>query len=400
MRLIFINHCHPDMPHVCGLRFGRFADAMAARGHQVVLLTENYPRDATTVTAAQLTDGLATHDWSTPYVLACSLIGHENARRAREGRLATPWRQIAIGRSYLINNGMFADWQSGAGDYLPVLVSEFRPDAIWATFGNTDAWAIARALARRAGCPWVADFKDNWTAFIPPGLRNLMAHRFRDGAHMTVLSEGHCDEADPWFSVMKTVIYSGVDAIDFKPVDSAVFRITLAGSIYDRDRLTALVSGIEKWLASDARAKVDFRYAGNDTEMAMAATASLDGKCRRTMLGYIDNASLAEIQAASNVNLYVHNERCIFHHKALELVAAGRPIISYPDETCETRNVAAEVGASLFVCADPQEVTDALKVIAEGVLPVPAPENLKTFTWAHRAEALEAVFERVTGGWS
>ena len=39
MKLVLVNHCHPDRPHVCALRMREFARALARKGHQVVLLT-------------------------------------------------------------------------------------------------------------------------------------------------------------------------------------------------------------------------------------------------------------------------------------------------------------------------------------------------------------------------
>lgn len=39
MRLVFANYCHPDTPHICGVRVASFARAMAVRGHRVILIT-------------------------------------------------------------------------------------------------------------------------------------------------------------------------------------------------------------------------------------------------------------------------------------------------------------------------------------------------------------------------
>ena len=60
------------------------------------------------------------------------------------------------------------------------LASAFRPEVAWGIFGNTDAWAIAQGIAREAGCPWVRDIKDQWTAFIPAPLQRLVAARYAD----------------------------------------------------------------------------------------------------------------------------------------------------------------------------------------------------------------------------
>ena len=71
LRLVFVNHCHPEMAHVCALRARSFADAMTRRGHRVVLLTETPARDAPAPHPDDLVRGLNIHDWNHPYFLAC-----------------------------------------------------------------------------------------------------------------------------------------------------------------------------------------------------------------------------------------------------------------------------------------------------------------------------------------
>lgn len=396
MRAVFVNHCHPDMPHVCGLRLGRFARAMVARGHEVVLLCQAYPEGAACPTPEQVTAGLALHDWSEPYIVGCPPIGHAAARKARAGRGNGVLRALTILKAFVADGGMFADWQAGAAPYVDALAKGFAPDVVWATFGNTDTWTLAQKLARQAGCPWVADFKDNWTAFVPDGLKHLMARRFADAAEMTVLSESHCDEADRWFGGVKSVLYSGVDPTDPGPTEA--FTVTLAGSVYNENRLAQLVWGLRDWLTAADRGPVEFRYAGNDGDLVERVTAPLAEHCERRFLGYLPVTELAALQAAAHTNIYVHNERCLFHHKALELIAAGRPILSFPDETAETRRLASEAGCALFVCADRGQVKDALDVIAQNTLPAADARVLAGYTWAARAVLLEQVLTRAAGG--
>lgn len=399
MRAVFINHCHPEMPHVCGIRLGRFAEAMAARGHEIVLLVEAYPRDADCPTPERVAAELAVHDWSAPYILPCRPKGHLAARRARAGKGGALRRYATILKSFVADNGMFADWQDGAAANADVLAHAFKPDVIWATFGNTDNWAIAQHLAKRCGAPWVADFKDNWGAFIPDGLKLLMARRFRDAAHMTVLSETHCDEAERWFGGVKSVLYSGVESVPAPPAAaSAGLKITLAGSIYDENRLGRLVWGLRDWLVAAARGNVAFTYAGNDTKTVERVSAPLEDFCERHFPGYLSLSELTTLQMQASVNIYVHNERCLFHHKALELIAAGQPILSFPDETPETRRLAGEAGAALFICADREQIADAMDVVAAGNLPPADATARAEYSWTARAKVLESVLTQVIGG--
>ena len=68
MRAVFINQCHPEMPHVCSLRVGRFAEALVASGHEIILLVETYPRDAPCPSLDSVASELANHDWSKLFI--------------------------------------------------------------------------------------------------------------------------------------------------------------------------------------------------------------------------------------------------------------------------------------------------------------------------------------------
>ncbi|WP_096700113.1 hypothetical protein [Magnetospirillum sp. 15-1] len=46
MRAVFVSHLHPETNHVGAVRVREFAQAMARRGHRIVLLTQSLtPRD-------------------------------------------------------------------------------------------------------------------------------------------------------------------------------------------------------------------------------------------------------------------------------------------------------------------------------------------------------------------
>ena len=396
MRAVFINQCHPEMPHVCSLRVSHFAEALVAFGHEIIVLVEAYPCDSPCPSPEAVEGTLATHDWSKTLILPCQPKGFVKARRARKGRGNALGRYATIAKSFVVDGGMFADWRFGAEVYFDTLVKVFSPEVVWGTFGNTDTWTMAQKLAQKANCPWVADFKDNWSAFIPGGLKHLMACRFRDSAHMTVLSESHLDEAHRWFGGSKTVLYSGVDPA--VATENHAFRIVIVGSIYNENRLAQLVWGLRDWLGGTATQNIELCYAGNESELVERVTAPMKERCQRRFLGYIGLNELAALQASATANIYIHNERCLFHHKALELIAAGRPILSYPDESKETRAMATEAGCALFVCQDRDHISQAMDVIAAGTFPAPDPEVLAQFPWQARAKTLEAVLSRAIGG--
>ena len=71
MKAVFINHCHPDINHVCGVRAGRFAEIMAVRGHKIMLLTETLADKNDSFPPPELERRLAAHDWRQPFQLSC-----------------------------------------------------------------------------------------------------------------------------------------------------------------------------------------------------------------------------------------------------------------------------------------------------------------------------------------
>lgn len=394
MRAVLINHCHPDMAHVCGLRAGRFADAMAARGHEIVVLTQALPEQPSTCLPSDLSAVLAKHDWRRPFALSAMPAGYDWARRARTGDMVTGLRQLAIARSYLTRGGMFPDWQAGIMPYLGALATAFQPDVVWGTFGNTDTWKLCRRLAKLAGCPWVGDFKDNWSAFVPLGFQTLMAGRFADMVQMTVLSMAHCDQADRFFPrTMKAILYSGIDEIAERPPtptpDPGAVELLLTGSVYDAAILHRLAAALGAWAAAHPDRATTLRYAGNDGGRVEAAAAKA-GLVMQDM-GFVSQDELHRLQAAATANVYIHNPRCLLHHKALELIAAGRPIVAFPGESEEVKALAAEVGVALFACDDGEQAGEALDMICANPPPIPSAEARRAFTWESRAAVLETV---------
>ena len=396
LRIVFVNHCHPDKGHVCALRLTRFAHALARLGHGVVLLTETLHRDDPGHRADTLRADLAAHDWSRPFFLACAPGPAPLLLLAREGQL--PWgvRQAVLASGYLVRSGVFGDWLQGSRPYLTGLAESFKPDVVWATFGNTDAWNISRELAARAGCPWVADFKDNWEALIPPGFRRLLAARYADATHMTVFSKTHDRVAARWFGGVRTVLYSGFDM--FEPSQDKLagdYRVLVTGSIYDEQAFTNLIDGFGAWTerrrSGGEVGKPTLQYAGNDSQRVRRLAAPLEDSCVLDIRQFLPLYELRAMQHGADVNVYVRNPRSLFHHKVLELLSAGRPILCLPGEGDEALNIAAEIGVTLHSCATAQDVTKALEAIVTGSPTRLDAQRLNRYSWMEQAYVLESI---------
>lgn len=389
MRLVFVNHLHPDEPLVGATRLREFTLAMAGRGHQVVLLTA--ARDGGEGDSPEgLAGRLARHDWSRPLFAAGRRQPWPVLDSLRRGSLSRPLRMAIIAGLYLGRGGVFPDWGGGAAPLLPVLAREFGPQATWGTFGNTEAWIIARRLARLAGCPWVMDVKDKWDTFIPGPLRGLLARRFGDAAAMTALAGSYLDHVRHRFACSGTVVYSGVPVsmLAARAEGGAEARLTLAGSTYSAATLDAVIEGIRTW----AGPEVTFTYAGADHARVAEAARVLD--CRLDIRRQVPLEELAVLQRRSFANLYC----CVgdhdrFHHKLFELLCADRPIICLPFDGPEAVGIAARTGGDFTGCAEPGEVASALAAAWEKRRRPVATKRaaLAEFGWDGQAAILERV---------
>lgn len=395
MRIILVNHCHPETPHICAERARSFAVALAGRGHRVVLLTESRHRDDPVESPDDLAARLDAHDWTAPLVAAATARRSRLLSLARTGGLG-PANRLVLAWNYLAHATVFEDWCAAARTYRAVLADRFRPHVVWGSFGNTAVLKIARALARRANAGCVFDMKDPWSNFIPDPLHRYVARRFHGADAWTALSEGHAAEVRKWFGDDATVVHSGVPAewlrtvVAVPPTDA--FRVTLSGSLYREADLRLLADGLAQWLATrSAGAPVEVHYYGNEGRRAGAALEGLRDRARFEDHGRVPVDALLRAQSAAHVNAFVANADVLFHHKVFELAAAGRPILAVPGASAEERAILARLGCALHGGGDADTVARALRMAETESAAPRARDRLADFTWDAQAGVLETV---------
>jgi glycosyltransferase involved in cell wall biosynthesis len=394
VRAVFVNHCHPDCPHVCGTRAREFASALARRGDRIVLLTETLRRDDEALDPKELTRALAAHDWSAPFRLAVRPRPAPVLEALRAGRMPAPLRAIVIAYQYLLRGGMFTDWRDASEPYWQPLVSGFHPDVVWGVFGNTDAWAIAQGIARQARCPWVRDIKDQWTKFIPASFQRIIAARYADAAATTGLSRANLDDTAGAFPGAATVIYSGVPVAAGTPatVPETPFGVTLVGTVYDKQHLASVAEGLRQFAAGLERNAVRVSYVGTDVDAIRGVFAK--AKVPVEILGQLPFVEYWRVIAASHVNVYLRaNAHGWWHHKIVELLAVGRPILCCPGEIDEARTLAASVGGTLEEAPNAAAVAAALERLRRHQLIRPSGAAAAALSWDARAQALSGVLQ-------
>ena len=398
MRLVFINHCHPEAPHVCATRMREFSQAMTMLGHEVILLTETQQGMTAETTPEQTTKKIQTHNFSVPLHLAAEPKGHTLIKKLRDRKL--PWgiRQAVIIWYFFYHKGVFTDWRTGSQLYLHPIAEAFKPDLIWATFLNTDAWNIAKDLAKITKVPWVGDIKDPWGIFIPALFRKFLANYFDNCLALSTFSNFNSNDVQKWFKSPTTVIYSGFRANQLEPIkafSSDKINISLTGGIYNDHSLYELIQGVKIWLeglTSNERSKVYLTYAGHDTEVVKKATRELNNLCQINLVGFISVKELQKIHQHSIANMYVKTYST-FHHKTIEMLSAGRPIICYPEENSEAIGIAKATNIDLHSCGTAREISQALsESLNTQSNKVAENEHLRELTWDYQAKKLEYLF--------
>ncbi len=367
MRLVFVNHVHPDSGLVAGLRLWRFAQELAKRGHRVVFVTENIS-SAPACVAGRFDQLAADHDWRAPLVLACGEVGSSRRHRSsRNGAKPRLLRKVRTACDVAFRGGVFWRWRKAAERECDAILRAFAPEVVYATFGNLDALNIARGLARRGRIPWVMDVKDPLAAFVPRSLRGLVRLRYADAAAVTFNSAFQREVSGKVIHRTGPVVYSGADVADSSSLagtDAATSDgpfFSLVGSIYsDANALTLLDTFVTFARArhDEGRPEPQLYYFGGDHARVRGLWERL-GRPRSVVISEaIPRMSLLALCRRARANCYLASNRT-FHHKLFELLAAGRPVIAFPMEWDESVEIARHAHAALRVCRTPAALREA-----------------------------------------
>lgn len=403
MRCVFVSDMSPALGHVYGLRVISLARAMAAQGHQILVIAPVVDPASSGESVQSIATKIAAHDWSTPLLLELAPRDYPLLRLQRSQTAPALLRRLATAWMIAAEGGVHGDWAAAVRAAHPAILKAFTPDIVWANFGNLSNLVAGQQLARAAGVPWTIDFKDNFANYVPRGLHGVLQRRFANAAAFTSNAELHAGFAARWFAQPHEVIYSSVApemvaAPDSRP-RSDRFLVTLIGSTYTDDFLTRFMRGFASWVAAGGAERRDatlFHYAGAADSNVRAAIGRADLNCAASVERNVPHDRLAMLCHDAAVNCYIWST-FTFHHKALELMACRRPLIAFPGEYAETKALAARVGGDLRVCADEAQLIATLDTVWDawraGAIPATDPD-LSSVTWEAGAAQLERVLTK------
>ncbi|MFX5918563.1 hypothetical protein ABTE65_19135, partial [Acinetobacter baumannii] len=79
---------------------------------------------------------LATHDWATPLVLELAPRAQARLNLQRASTTPTLLRRLLTAWLIAAEGGVHGDWVAAARAIHPTILAHFKPDVVWANFGN------------------------------------------------------------------------------------------------------------------------------------------------------------------------------------------------------------------------------------------------------------------------
>ncbi|MGN6868512.1 MAG: hypothetical protein ACTHMY_08920 [Solirubrobacteraceae bacterium] len=281
---------------------------------------------------------------SDPTLLA-ELPGDVPVLRARDPALL---RWATLGFDYLDLAGPRAvvSWPDGGAAWIPAAtasalraVRRHRPSVILSSAPPFASHLVAWMTARTTGLPWVADFRDEFsanphaegrTSWIDRVNRLTERRVIADAAGVVTVADYFVIEEAPLGSPRRVTVVNGVDAADLAEPsvapDPGRFRLSFVGTLYgDRD-LAPVASSLRRLAAAGTidPARCELRIVGS-----MWLPAAPDaGPVAVIETGYVDHATaLREMGSATVLLFYAPTSSPAPSGKIFEYLASERPIL-------------------------------------------------------------------------
>jgi glycosyltransferase involved in cell wall biosynthesis len=406
VKLAFVNRVHPKTPHISGIRVWRFGQELARRGHKVVQLTSPFPPHDSGVSLAAARNAFVDHDWQEPLLIPVPPTSAPLLDAARRDRLPTHMRRAFTLYASIFRGGFHYDWTLGAVPFLGMLKKEFQPDLTWATFGDLSNLTLAKRVSRACSSALVFDFKDSLSVYgpnLPRSVKKLLAYPLRNPDAITANADALADETRWYLGQPCATVYSGVDSAFYEKVTGEGagprnLTLTLTGSVRSASRVRDLLHCLKQWNESQVRERqVQLLYFGSDGSLLEPHVRDLEAARWVRISSYVSIDQLAATCRTAMANIYIRADITFkggpLHHKLLELLAAGRPVIAVGGETEESFRLRDAAGGVLLAPRNLPELRDAIASVIGNAIPLPESSSKSCrFGWETQAEKLEQVF--------
>lgn len=406
VRILYLADIRFPLERANGIQSMATCHALASRGHEVTLIV----RPDTAIPPRDPYEFYGLPRIPTLHVEVAPISGPPAARRAGYltftiGRAAGRARQDVIFTRDL-----------GLASLLLHLPAAFRAPLVYEAHTIAADAAAARPalltgakpaspskldrLARRDARVWRA--ADGYVT-ITTGLRQELERRFSPRPRLAVVPDGARVPDDPDLGDRRESATSLAPAPG--PTDIAPFTIGYAGHLYPWKGADLVVEAVAA--LKDTRGLI---VGGHEEEADLARirqlAAQLDCASRITFTGMIPPGQVAARLREADVLILPNPKSAISSEftsplKLFEYMASGRPIVA-SDLPALREILRHEENALLVEAANPSALVAGIARVKEdrelgARLAAQARADVREFTWARRAERLEALFRDVAG---
>jgi glycosyltransferase involved in cell wall biosynthesis len=435
LNILLISFHYPPDRAVGGQRARKVADSLRAAGHDVrVIVAGDAPDDdrvrrvVPLPSARDVYAALRRTFWGSEDNGDPDASGGDGA--AASATKPTPfWKRWIFSLIWLPDDrqGFIAPAIGRA-----LRLAGWRPDLIYTTAPPFSVHLAGLVLKVLIGAPWVAEFRDPWTAnpWKPAYMRSAFSDWFErklewlciESANLLVaVSEGIADRLEEAGTTTCTsVIRNGIEdlrsaeAVTAALRSSGPFEIVYAGSFYHARDPFPFLDAVQQVVADRSLGPGDLQirflgstgaYEGRSLSDYLRE-ADLDEYVR--LESWVDPAeSLARIQAADALLLLALDQPDQVPNKLYEYLGVRRPILAIADEDGESARMLKRVGGHHIV---PANGAARIRRVLEDLLdegrsgPVGDPTVLAEWTTtaqlAGLPRALEALAEGRADSWS
>lgn len=340
-----------ELPPAIGphpIRVAKLAKYLPRFGWQVTVLT--VPVDhAWAVDSSLLEDIRATEVIRVARLLAGVIRPTDAGSRPVAGRdRGQTDPGVGNGRRQAVARWLIPDrdllWAIPAARRARKLAADF--DVVLTTAPPFSTHIVGAWVARRAGVPWVAEYRDNWTTnplYRRTGLagrldRTIEARALRSADLVVTMSQAAADEMAARFPIVEgrvVAIPNGFDPDDMPAPRARPDRFTLAytGSLGEARDPRPLFRALAQLAETDPSFATDLqlRLVGNVTTAIAAAARHALGESRVVIEGLVPHGDALEIAAESAVLLAITTRReaggAGLTSKLFEYLGLRRPIL-------------------------------------------------------------------------
>jgi glycosyltransferase involved in cell wall biosynthesis len=300
MKILIVSFAFPPSNVIGAVRVGKLARYLDRRGHDVRVLTTDLVEDRSLPLEISrervfYTEYRQHRHWIDRMVrmlrgrTAVAAEGRREDGPPQDGAPARSLRQTFRRHYFGLMHipDMRADWLRTAIPAGRRLISEWKPEIIFASAPPNTGLMVASRLARTHKLPWVADFRDLWVDnpyYSEPGWRKrfdaiLEPRILRSAAGLVTVSPIWAEQLRRRHGKDVAVVYNGYAEEDFPPPalradPGEILTIRYMGSIYRGFRDPAALFSAIALLPDQLRTRINVEFFSDAGDAVLDAAAA------------------------------------------------------------------------------------------------------------------------------